>query len=239
MSLLKTIIFTLLISFSLFAQECRNILEIKTNQPEALIFIDEEFIGKGNIKIEVEQAKYYIFIRESLVKWNGYEVYDSVNVKLCDKEYLIEYNLFEKYFVDSNPQNAKVTIFGNLIGYTPAYIKSESYDVIEIEKGNEKKIISTNDLKTSNIIEFEHVTKGNNSSFTESDWFKVLLGSAAALGAVTAYYKNKADKKYYEYLVTKNNNTLKSVDRYDLYSGIAFGLLQVNFGYLIYKFLIE
>jgi len=84
---------------------------------------------------------------------------------------------------------------------------------------------------------FEYVNKKEN--FFSTTTFKILLGSAALLGGVTAYYKNKADKKYADYLITKNSSTLDEVDRLDLYSGVAFGLLQFNFGYLIYKFLTD
>jgi hypothetical protein len=66
-----------------------------------------------------------------------------------------------------------------------------------------------------------------------------LIGSAAILGGVAAYYKIQADKKYDEYLNSKNNSALDDVNRFDLYSGISFGLMQINFGYLIYKFLTE
>ena len=32
---------------------------------------------------------------------------------------------------------------------------------------------------------------------------------------------------------------LNKTDRYDLYSGIALGVMQLNFGFLIYKFLTD
>lgn len=220
------------------AQDCRNILYINTNHDESLIYIDGTFTGKGSIRIDVEKRTYYIHIRESLIKWNGYEVFDSVKIRSCNEEYHIEYNLFEKYFVDSRPQNASVTIFDNIIGYTPTYVKSESYDVIEIKKNDETRIINTEALKRNNVIMFNTINE-KNRNFTESDLFKILLGSAAALGTTAAYFKIKADKKYDEYLATKDKSILEKVDRLDLYSGIAFGLLQINFGYLIYKFLIE
>ncbi len=233
------VIILLFIYSGLTAQNCKNILYINTNHSESLIYLDGNFAGKGSIRIDAEKRTYYIHIRESLVKWNGYEIIDSIKIRSCDEEYHIEYNLFEKYFIDSRPQNASVTIFDNIIGYTPTYVKSESYDVIKIRKHNEMKILNTDELKKNNVIIFNSITENNNQSFTESDLFKVLLGSAAVLGAAAAYFKNKADKKYDEYLMKKEKSILNQVDRLDLYSGISLGLLQVNFGYLIYKFLIE
>ncbi len=86
---------------------------------------------------------------------------------------------------------------------------------------------------------YEYINKNRTESFFSSGTFKILIGSAAVLGGVAAYFKIKADRKYDDYLQTKNRSTLDEVDRLDLYSGIAFGLLQINFGYLIYKFLTD
>ncbi|MBA4405801.1 hypothetical protein C0389_00860 [bacterium] len=76
-------------------------------------------------------------------------------------------------------------------------------------------------------------------SFFKSGTFKILLGSAAVLGGIAAYFKIQADKKYDDYLQSKNQSMLDEVDRLDMVSGISFGLLQINFGYLIYKFLTD
>jgi len=89
----------------------------------------------------------------------------------------------------------------------------------------------------SNI--YEYINKNKTKSFFSSGTFKILIGSAAVIGGVAAYFKIKADRKYDDYLQTKNRSELDEVDRLDLYSGIAFGLLQINFGYLIYKFLTD
>ncbi len=56
-------------------------------------------------------------------------------------------------------------------------------------------------------------------NFFRSSTFKILIGSAAVLGGVAAYFKIKADRKYDDYLQTKNSSTLDEVDRLDLYSG--------------------
>ena len=86
---------------------------------------------------------------------------------------------------------------------------------------------------------YEYINKNKTESFFSSGTFKILIGSAAVLGGVAAYFKIKADRQYDDYLQTKNRFMLDEVDRSDLYSGIAFGLLQINFGYLIYKFLTD
>lgn len=91
----------------------------------------------------------------------------------------------------------------------------------------------------ANNLGFYKADGTNGENFFTSTTFKILIGSAAVLGGISAYFKIKADKKYDEYLNTKNQSTLDEVDRLDLISGISFGLLQINFGYLIYKFLAD
>ena len=91
----------------------------------------------------------------------------------------------------------------------------------------------------TNNLGFYKADGTNGENFFTSTTFKILIGSAAVLGGISAYFKIKADKKYDDYLNTKNQSTIEEVDRLDLISGISFGLLQINFGYLIYKFLTD
>lgn len=88
--------------------------------------------------------------------------------------------------------------------------------------------------------EFEKInlsTINNDYKFHESSLFKILTGCSIALGVISAYFKINADKKYDEYVSSNNPLTLKKVNEYDLISGISLGLLQINIGYMIYKFL--
>ncbi|MDF1611466.1 hypothetical protein [Stygiobacter electus] len=105
-----------------------------------------------------------------------------------------------------------------------------------------------NDTISKNYIfkknnEFEKINLSsvfnNNYKFHESSLYKILTSSAIVLGAISAYYKINADKKYDEYLLTNDQATLKKVNKYDLISGVSFSLLQINFGYLIYRFLTD
>lgn len=129
----------------------------------------------------------------------------------------------------------------------------------EYRKWNSKIIfdsITINDCNMNLLKEFSFLEKKHSSSllqtsnqnisfgkseqrFHETNLFKALLGSAIVFGTTAAYFKLKADKKYDEFILYKNNELRKQVDRYDLISGISFGLLQINFGYLLYKFLTD
>lgn len=224
---------------SSFAQDCLSYLEIETNRDSSYIFVNNELKGSGKIRIPVTLGKYYITIKEEVLRWNEHEINDSVTIKLCDKEYLVSYNLFDKIFIDSNPQNAAMYIYDSLMAYTPNYVNVNQFQSVIFKKNGTQKTLHSSELNKFNVVPLDYIPSKPNGSFSSSDWFKVLLGSAAILGATAAYFKIQADKKYDEYVASKNHALLNDVDRYDLYSGVAFGLLQVNFGYLIYKFLTD
>lgn len=234
------ILFLLIALFiSLNGQDCTSILEIETNKDSALIFINDKLEGFGKVRREVALGKYYLTIKENLERWNEHEINDSVIVKLCDKEYLISFNLFDKYYVDSRPQDAAVFIYDSLMAYTPNFISVNQFHTIILRKKDYSKSVHSSELSLYNRIPLELPVQEKNESFSDSDWFKILLGSAAVLGAASAYFKIKADNRYEDFLKSKDAGKLKEVDRLDLYSGIAFGLLQINFGYLIYRFLFD
>lgn len=224
-------------SITHLSQDCKSILKIETNDSSALIYANENFLGKGKITAEVEKGEYIIVVRESLVKWNGYEVSDTIDVPECGKEYLLTYNLSDEVFVDSSPQDAAIIYNDSIVGYTPQFITLQNATSIHLKKGSSLTNIDYDALLNNKIQKIDFKPEIKTQSFTDSPWFKVLLGSAAALGATAAYFKLNADKKYDDYLIKKDRSILDEVDRLDLYSGIALGLLQVNIGYMIYRFL--
>lgn len=221
------------------AQDCKSILEIETNRDSSLIFINDHLVGYGKIRTEVTTGKYFITVKENIFRWNEHEINDSVNIKLCDKEYLISYNLFDKLFIDSRPQDASIYIYDSLMARTPNFVNVNEFQTISLRKNGLSKSVHSKELSAYNTIPLELPVTNKNEIFSESDWFKVLVGTATVFGAVSAYFKIKADNRYDEYLKSKDPKKLNEVNRFDLYSGISFGLLQINFGHLIYKFLIE
>ena len=84
---------------------------------------------------------------------------------------------------------------------------------------------------------YDSFGKEKEEEFVDSPWFKVLIGSAVALGVTSAYLKIQADQTYDQYLQERDKELLKKTERLDTASGITFGLLQVNFGILIYNFI--
>jgi hypothetical protein len=83
----------------------------------------------------------------------------------------------------------------------------------------------------------EYIGGARKKSFISKPAFKYLIGGIAVLGAVAAYFKVEADNNYDKYLDTRDKKYLDKTDSYDLISGISFGALQINLGFLAYMLL--
>jgi len=92
-----------------------------------------------------------------------------------------------------------------------------------------------NEFNGASII---HIEK-REQNFLDSDLFWVVLASSMVFGTVAAYFKLEADNSYEKYKISFDQKYKQKTDRYDLYSGIAIGTLQINFGFLIYKLLTD
>ena len=92
-----------------------------------------------------------------------------------------------------------------------------------------------NNFQKSSVINY----KQKEPNFLDTDLFLVVVGSAVVFGATAAYFKLESDNLYEKYGHTDNKSKLDKIERYDLYSGLALGALEINFGFLIYKFLTD
>jgi len=193
---IKLILISWFLIYSIsFSQNCLTELNIKTNKL-ALINVDSLLFIGNKTNSQVGMGKHLIKLQE-FKKWNSPILFDTIDVKDCDKILSKEYSFHEK--------------INNL-----NLIQSFNHNLLQ----NYGSVI-------------------NGQSFHETNLFKVLIGTAITFGSTAAYYKIKADKKYDEYLISKDKAILNQVNKYDLVSGISFGLLQINFGYLLYRFLTD
>lgn len=216
-----SIILLFLISNLHLAQECKTPVTIISPIKDGLIFVDDEFIGSDSVEVSLEKGKHSLLIKENLRKWNALKFRDTIFAADCSP-LVFSYgknNLFEADYQDESH-----------------FVESESNLLLAYQS---LKNISSVDrtFDETKPVKLNFDTGRQEKRFIETTTFKILIGSAVALGAVSAYFKIKADNNYEEYQQTLNNSYLDKTDKYDLYSGIAFGALQINFGALLYHFL--
>lgn len=240
MNLLTKIILILLIiscfHFSL-GQDCRAKVSIKTNVEDSKLIVDNVFVGQGtNIITELDSGKHTIYITENFWKWNSKSVSDTINIFDCS-EINLNYSLNDQKILDTDPQDVYVFKGDSLIGSTPLLL-DRPHGEYTLEKPDYlKKNVSFQEIASGEKPELQFNGQEKGKSFYETTLFKVLVGTVLALGATTAYYKLKADKKFDEYQITGNPELLDQTDRYDVVSGVTFVAMQINFGLILYLFL--
>lgn len=236
---IQNIVLILLISFALIAQDkCKAQVNISTNIDSAMIFINDKFMGKGNISLSLEKNEYDILLMSSDRSWGSEVIKETVLISSCENEVDLNYSFESSTIVNSYP-SAAVVANDSTIGYTPLVLKKKYKNITLKKEGYELHEIQLNNMKVQPKANLNFTGMPEQEPFFESSLFKILIGSAVALGATAAYFKLKADDNFDKYLETRKSDYLDNTDRYDLYSGIAFGALQLNFGALLYYFLIE
>jgi hypothetical protein len=236
MKMLYLKIFFLLISYS-FVFAGGNIVYIETNKPDSKIFIDDNFIGEGNVVVQLEPGDYYLTIRESATQWNSQIISDSLKVLGNSDAIKLKYAFKSRELINTSPQDSQVFSRDSLIGRSPLLL-DRSINDITIRKENYAD--KTFDLKNGfpqTPIQLDFIGEEDNGRFVGSKLFWGLVSSAVAMGATAAYYKIKADKNYDKYLDTGRQDYLDKTKDQDVYSGIAFGSLQINLGIILYLLL--
>lgn len=117
-------------------------------------------------------------------------------------------------------------------------VKNKSMTKPLLELRTKRKWIPSSLNRTTNKTSIINLKK-KEPNFIDSDLFLIVVGSAVAFGATAAYLKFEADDSYDKYKLTNDKKYKNRTDSYDLYSGIALGAMEINFGYLIYKFLTD
>lgn len=239
-TMIKLLLLFFTIQLNTSADNSSTNVKIKTNPEGYHIFVSGEYAGKSNLSMNLEAGKYVIKIADSKFGWNSTEITDTVTIKSGQPELSLEYSLEKNILIRTIPQDTYVYQSDSLIAHTPTSLPKSLGELKLWKPKYEPKFINTGNFTQSPVIELNFLGKQENEEkFVDSPWFIVVLSSAALFGATAAYFKIQADQKYDDYLISRDADLLDEVDKYDLYSGIAFGILQVNFGILIYNFLFE
>ena len=242
MNLLTKIILFLLfascVHFS-FGQVCKAKASIKTDIKDAKLFVDDVYLGRGNNFVtELDAGRHIIYITENFWKWNSKSLRDTINVFEC-KDISLNYSLDNQKILNTDPQDVYVFKGDSLIGFSPLILDHPLGNYTLEKPDYLTKTINIQEIASGEKPQLQFVGREKGESFYETTLFKVLVGTAIAFGASTAYYKLEADKKFDEYQITGNQDLLDQTDRYDVISGVTFVAMQINFGLILYLFLAD
>ena len=218
------IIFLIFVTQIIFPQEEKISVSIYSPIENSSIFIDDNFAGNDSAIVFLKKGSHDLLIKENNRNWNAVRFRDSIYLRRDSLSVVIDYGAIVPAELASNAEFMILTNAGSE--------KQESVSSL----WNFGDFSATYDYSKPVKLNFE---TSKEKRFIESTAFKLLIGSAIALGATAAYFKIKADDNFDKYQSSLNKSFLDETDKYDLYSGIAFGALQVNFGTLLYQFLKE
>jgi hypothetical protein len=229
----------ILFSAAASGQDCKAKVTIRTDVENANLFVNDIYKSEGNeFKLDLEPGYYEIRIVEDFKIWNANKLEDTLRIDNCN-DLIINYTLRKEILLDSNPQNVYVRESDSLIGFTPLLLEN-NFETLSLQKpGYADEIISNQEVSAGVKPELEFIGQIKGESFYESTLYKILLGTAIALGATTAYYKLEADKNFDEYQLTGDPAALEQTDKYDLISAVTFVALQIDFGLILYLFLTD
>jgi hypothetical protein len=220
-----------------FAQDCKATLEINSDCKEVNIFINDALVASGtDYRTEIELGTHIIKVVKKTKKWNAGFFIDTIDVNDCS-EVKLNYSFENEILLSTEPQNVYVFRNDSLVGYTPLLLKPDFKSLVLKKPEYLSKETTFDEIVSNEKIYLEFIGEENSDSFYETAIFKVLVGTAIALGAATAYLKLEADNRFEEYKLTGDPELLDQTDRLDIISGVSFVALQLNFGLIIYLFL--
>jgi hypothetical protein len=236
MKYIKILTLILALNSAISAQDCIANLTIKTNQERAVIFLNDSLLGRGHASIELEPGNYFIEIYPGVKIWNMPVIKDSIQIEEC-VDLNKFYSLDDLVYLATDPADAAVYFLDTLIGHTPLFISTKE-NFITLKKNDfASKMLAVSELQPNETVKLEFTGYEKGASFFETNLYRILLSGIVILGGTTAYFKLKADKYHDDYQTTGEEFYLNRTRRFDLISGITMGMLQINFGYLIYRFL--
>lgn len=239
MNLFTKIVLILIQISILQAQDCKSKLVIETDLTSVNILINDSLVSESFVySTELPDGFYKIVVMENVDRYDAKMFIDTIELKNCEEKKLV-YKIQEKVYLDSSPQDAYVFSGDSLLGNTPLFIPKSLSELKLSKPQYEVKTLSRDQFLSVTKVDLKFIGNHKEESFFYSTTFQILAGTALVLGAASAYYKLKADDAFDEYQFRGNKDKLDETNTYDVVSGVTFTALQINFGYILYRFLTE
>lgn len=185
--------------------------------------------------------------------WLGKTWLNEVMIADGDTAFL-QVNFKKSLSVNSSPYEAEVFIENRFVGETPFFFEMDEGESTRITL---KKRSYKDTTFTINATDFEkihvqlnEVTKTKNMILhdrfegakvkTNKNRFLWTLGASVLSGALTLYFRTKADDKYNRYRKTGNpdsfNGLYDDAKKLDKFAAVSYGTFQVSFVFSFYFF---
>jgi hypothetical protein len=256
----RLVIATLVLCASLFGQtppstDSLNTVSIRTDPPGADLFIDSMYVGKSPVNQSgIQQGVHRIrAFAPSVFSWNATVVEDTLQI-VSGQHVEKRLVLARTYNVQTEPAGGTVLLNDKPVGVTPLYFigSSELAGNLTIRKrGYDSLVVPFNEFKERSVrLRLRPIDLSSNPPMNgdlrgpdlvaTDHWPTYVSGITMIVSGVTsAILKDKANREFDSYLLTKNPATLSNTNRLDRGAAISLVVSQISFVVLSYLLLSE
>lgn len=227
-------------------------LEVESNLPSSLVLVDSTYLGRadGTTLAMPPHADKILLVPVDVGAWNLPQPTAPVTAEAGDTLRVV-LDFPHQYRIDTVPFGATVSVPSEddrVLGTTPLVFTTETplRAPIALDRtGYARAMLDPgDDVVNRHSVVLEPVDQGivrdeavewqpRSESHKWINW--AAAGMAVAGGALAVHFKFKADDYYDEYLETGDPALRDEVNRYDTYSYIALGGMQVGIGVLVFR----
>ena len=236
------------------ADDSSGTVSILTTPAGADVYVDSMFLGKSPVRsIPVKQGRHMVrAYYPSVFSWKSLSVVDSIDVAQGRslKKHVLMGTVLR---VQADPPGSTVTLGGALAGTAPLYLQSPEIlheDILISKLGYDTLVIPFGELSRSFIHVRLHPRPGSlrdlsaggivSSTPTTDHWLTYASGATMiASGVVSAYLKDRANRAFDSYMITKDAGGLSATRRLDTGAAAALAVSQISFAILAYILLSE
>ena len=224
-------------------------LSVESNLPASLVMIDSTYAGRaeGTVVASTPGQRTVALVPAEVGAWDLAQPQQTIELIEGDTLHLV-IDFPYQYRIDSHPFGASVSLAGipsSEIGKTPMLHTSDTVLTVDllVSKDGYASTTITPGREVINrhsvvLVSFDGTVPDDlavewNPRGSSKKWLNWAAGALAlGGGALAVHYKFKADEQYEEYLQTGDPALKETVDRYDAYSYVALGAMQVGVGVL-------
>jgi hypothetical protein len=230
-------------------------ITVLTDPSGADLYVDSMFVGKSPLHgFSVQRGIHHVkAFYPSVFSWNAVEAADTIEVGgTAPVEKRLSLGKILK--VQTDPPGSTVLFGGTPLGVTPLYVRGDSSiagNLVIQKSGYDSVRVSSNEIKEGFLrLHLRPITDSGavlspgdvrGPDFVATDrWPTYVTGFAMIVSGVTsAYLKDQANRKFDDYLLTKNPASLSDTHRLDRGAAITFVISQISFVVLSYLLLSE
>jgi len=232
-----------------------GVLSVSSNPSGADVYLDSLYVGKTPIRgYALPEGSYRLKIYyPSVFAWDALSREDTVSISSQGRSEKV-YQLGTVLRIQSVPDGGSVLYRGNELGITPLFLASPAQlrGEIVVQKDGfvpQRLAIGENEnitlaarlqpqLATTNLSAPEVLAESR--MVGPSHWLTYASGSAMIVsGVVSAYLKDQANRKFDQFLLTRDPALLASTRRLDRGAAASLVVTQISFALLSYLLLSE